>query len=116
MRVARVLLPLGAFLSLASFVQGQGLPPVPFPPQNPLTEQKRVLGKLLFWDEQLSSDNTVACGTCHQGAGGGSDPRPSRPGYVGNPGPDNMRGTSDDRPGATGIALCQEDPNGGTPT
>ncbi len=26
---------------------------------------KRVLGKILFWDEQLSSDDTVACGTCH---------------------------------------------------
>ena len=31
---------------------------MPFPPQNPLTEPKRVLGKILFWEEQLSSDDT----------------------------------------------------------
>ncbi|HWN37344.1 MAG TPA: di-heme enzyme, partial [Gammaproteobacteria bacterium] len=40
-----------------------GLPPVPVPAENPITEPKRVLGKILFWDEQLSSDGTVACGT-----------------------------------------------------
>jgi cytochrome c peroxidase len=39
------------------------LPPVPIPAENPITEPKRVLGKILFWDEQLSSDDTVACGT-----------------------------------------------------
>ena len=44
---------------------GGTLPPVPVPPENPITEAKRVLGKILFWDEQLSSDNTMACGTCH---------------------------------------------------
>ena len=27
------------------------LPPVPIPPENPITEAKRVLGKALFWDE-----------------------------------------------------------------
>jgi len=54
------------------------LPPVPVPPENPITEAKRVLGKLLFWDEQLSSDNTMACGTCHRPAAGGADPRVGR--------------------------------------
>ena len=29
------------------------LPPVPVPAENPITEPKRVLGKILFWDEQL---------------------------------------------------------------
>ncbi len=51
------------------------LPPVPVPAENPITEEKRVLGKILFWDEQLSSDDTVACGTCHRPAVGGGDPR-----------------------------------------
>ena len=36
------------------------------------------LGKALFWDEQLSSDNTMACGTCHFPESGGIDPRPGR--------------------------------------
>jgi len=51
------------------------LPPVPVPQENPITEEKRVLGKILFWDEQMSSDDTVACGTCHRPASGGADPR-----------------------------------------
>jgi cytochrome c peroxidase len=54
------------------------VPPVPVPAENPITEPKRVLGKVLFWDEQLSSDDTVACGTCHLPAHGGSDPRTGR--------------------------------------
>ena len=72
------------------------LPPVPVPDENPLTEEKRVLGKILFWDEQLSSDNTVACGTCHMPAAGGVDPRSGR-----HPGTDP--GTIDDVRGSPGI-------------
>lgn len=76
------------------------LPPVPFPVENPLTEQKRVLGKILFWDEQLSSDNTIACGSCHVPDDGGADPR------VGvNPGPDSTPNTPDDIIGSPGVAL-----------
>lgn len=52
-----------------------GLPDPPAPPENPITEEKRVLGKMLFWDEQLSADSTVTCGTCHIPAAGGIDPR-----------------------------------------
>ncbi|MFT4538865.1 MAG: hypothetical protein ACI841_003958 [Planctomycetota bacterium] len=33
------------------------LGPPPEPAQNPTTEAKRILGKALFWDEQLSSDD-----------------------------------------------------------
>lgn len=72
-------------------------PPVPFPPQNPLTEQKRVLGKILFWDEQLSSDNTVACGTCHRAEVGGADVRNLR-----QPGIDTILNTPDDGFGSPG--------------
>jgi len=73
------------------------LPPVPVPAENPLTEPKRVLGKMLFWDEQLSSDGSIACGTCHRPAQGGADPRVGR-----NPGVD--KGTIDDVLGSPGIA------------
>jgi cytochrome c peroxidase len=72
------------------------LPPVPVPAENPITEPKRVLGKILFWDEQLSSDGTVACGTCHRPAVGGADPRAAR-----HPGVD--KGTIDDVHGSPGI-------------
>jgi cytochrome c peroxidase len=67
------------------------LPPVPTPQENPLSEPKRVLGKILFWDEQLSFDNTVACGTCHQPRYGGTDGR-----HAVSPGHDGVLGTSDD--------------------
>lgn len=72
------------------------LPAVPVPPENPITEGKRVLGKILFWDEQLSSDDTVACGTCHLPSAGGADPRAAvHPGAV--------PGTVDDVAGSPGI-------------
>ena len=72
------------------------LPPVPAPPENPLTEEKRILGKILFWDEQLSSDDTVACGTCHRPAAGGADPRSGLH-------PGREAGSFDDVAGSPGI-------------
>ncbi len=74
------------------------LPAVPVPPENPITEAKRVLGKALFWDVQLSSDNTVACGSCHMPAAGLADPAP-RP----HPGADGTWGTADDAVGSPGV-------------
>jgi cytochrome c peroxidase len=62
-------------LPFVATAAAQQLLPPPVPNKNPITEEKRILGKLLFWDEQLSSDNTMACGTCHQSSAGGSDPR-----------------------------------------
>ncbi len=78
-------------------------PVVPFPPENPITEPKRVLGKILFWDEQLSSDNTVACGTCHKPSRGGSDPRRGV-----HPGLDLTFGTPDDVFGSRGVVRMDE--------
>lgn len=40
-----------------------------------LRDQIAQLGKTLFWEEQVSSDNTVSCGTCHMPAAGGTDNR-----------------------------------------
>lgn len=34
--------------------------------KNPLTEQGIELGRQLFYDERLSKDETVSCGSCHQ--------------------------------------------------
>ena len=35
------------------------------PAGNPLTEEAVQLGRRLFYDKQLSGDNTVSCSTCH---------------------------------------------------
>ncbi len=78
-------------------VPAQLLPP-PVPPENPITETKRILGKVLFWDEQLSSDGTIACGTCHQPLAGSADPRTGV-----HPGPDESFGTLDDIIGSPGV-------------
>jgi len=74
------------------------LPPVPVPPANPITEAKRVLGKILFWDEQLSSDNTTACGTCHRPDFGGADALIGR-----HPGLDGIPNSPDDILASLGV-------------
>jgi cytochrome c peroxidase len=79
------------------------LPPPPVPPQNPITEPKRVLGKMLFWEEQLSSNNTVSCGTCHQPFRAASDFRPAV-----HPGLDENFNTPDDVFGSFGVARIDE--------
>ncbi len=80
------------------------VPPPPVPPGNPITTSKANLGKVLFWDEQLSSTRTVACGTCHIPSAGGSDPRTRTAGAASvNPGQDGVFGTSDDVAGSLGV-------------
>jgi cytochrome c peroxidase len=79
-------------------------PPVVAPPGNPITPAKASLGQALFWDEQLSSARTVACGTCHIPAAGGSDPRSAAPGPLAqHPGFDGLFGTDDDLQGSPGV-------------
>jgi len=81
----------------------QQLPPVPVPPENPITEEKRILGKILFWDEQLSTSNVVSCGTCHQPHVAGTDPRFGR-----NPGLDGVLFTDDDAIGSPGVVASND--------
>jgi len=80
------------------------LPPIIVPTENPITEPKRVLGKILFWDEQLSSDNTRACGSCHVTELAGTEPDP-----VPHPGPDGAFGTGDDMFTSRGIIRARRD-------
>lgn len=42
-----------------------GLQPVPWPKDNPYTPEKAELGRLLYFDKRLSSNETVSCATCH---------------------------------------------------
>ena len=37
----------------------------PFPINNPQTDEKIELGKMLFFDRRLSGDGTMSCATCH---------------------------------------------------
>jgi cytochrome c peroxidase len=75
---------------------------VPVPAENPITEPKRVLGMILFWDVLIWCVGSVACGTCHRPAAGGGDPRAGR-----HPGID--KGTIDDVMGSPGIVALDRD-------
>ena len=74
-------------------------PQVAFPPGNPSTPEKIELGRALFFEEQLSTDDTMACATCHLPATGGADPRAGAPA----PGVDGILGTLDDEFGSPGM-------------
>lgn len=45
-----------------------GLPIVNFPENNPPTAEAIALGRKLFYDPQLSADNTISCSSCHNPA------------------------------------------------
>ena len=78
--------------------------PAPSPPQNPFSPEKALLGKALFWDEQLSSTGMTACGTCHILEAGGADPRSrTEPVASTHPGIDGVFGTIDDIRGSQGV-------------
>lgn len=47
--------------------------PPPIPPENPMTVAKFQLGKRLYFDNVISSNNTVACATCHNPVRGFTD-------------------------------------------
>ncbi|EQA38034.1 di-heme enzyme, MXAN_0977 family [Leptospira inadai serovar Lyme str. 10] len=43
-----------------------GFPTPKVPVENPMSEEKVTLGRLLFFDKRLSANNTQSCGSCHQ--------------------------------------------------
>lgn len=49
---------------------------VPVPENNPMTDKKVELGKILYFDPKLSGDNDRSCATCHLPALGWSDGLP----------------------------------------
>jgi len=58
------------------FLSNGLLPPVPVPFDNPQTDAKIRLGKQLYFDPRLSSDNTVSCAKCHDPRCGWADTTP----------------------------------------
>lgn len=49
----------------SQFAVPNGLPPIEWPADNPYSNVKATLGKLLFFDPRLSSDGTISCASCH---------------------------------------------------
>lgn len=75
--------------ALLSAEPDQGLPPVPVPDDNPVTEAKIELGRELFRDARLSRDGTVSCATCHVPDKAFTDGRPVAIGINGKKGTRN---------------------------
>jgi len=62
--------------SMPALANWQALPEVaPAPEDNPTTEAKVTLGKMLFMDPRFSSTGTVSCNSCHNVMEGGDDSR-----------------------------------------
>ncbi|MCU0862984.1 MAG: hypothetical protein MUC36_04250 [Planctomycetes bacterium] len=94
-------LPLIVVCLLSSACVAQSiLPPPPVPPGNPMAPDKVLLGKILFWEEQLSSSRSIACGSCHLPGNGGTDPRAATSLH---PGLDGVFGSADDVHGSPGV-------------
>jgi cytochrome c peroxidase len=53
------------------------------PPTNAITDAGATLGRVLFYDQRLSINNTTSCASCHQQARGFSDPRALSVGFAG---------------------------------
>ncbi len=67
--------------------QWQALPETaPAPADNPTTEAKVTLGKMLYFDTRFSSTGTVSCFSCHNVMEGGDDHRPTSIGVHGQVG------------------------------
>ena len=59
------------------------LPQTPVPSDNPLTDEKVLLGKMLFFDDRLSGDLGTSCASCHDPRMGWGDGNALSRGYAG---------------------------------
>lgn len=89
-----LLLAAGAFSGLIAVLVGAAhgqrqpaplaaLPPMPVPPDQPLTPDRVKLGELLFFDPRLSGDGSIGCVDCHDPKKGWGDGNPLSRGYPG---------------------------------
>lgn len=53
------------------------------PDDNPLTDHGATLGRVLFYDRQLSGNSSISCASCHQQQAGFSDPDQFSVGFQG---------------------------------
>ena len=63
-----------------------GLPAIEWPKDNPYSPAKAQLGRLLYFDTRLSSDDTVSCATCHDPSMAFTDNAPVSTGIGGQKG------------------------------
>ena len=76
MRQISVVLVASLFAAQAGATDWQALPETaPAPADNPITEAKVELGKMLYMDPRFSSTGTVSCNSCHNVMEGGDDSR-----------------------------------------
>jgi cytochrome c peroxidase len=67
-----------------------GTLPDTFPSEdNPITEEKVKLGRMLYYDKRFSKDNSISCNSCHMLDEYGVDRRPTSPGHDDTRGPRN---------------------------
>lgn len=50
---------------------------IPFPEENPYSDAKAELGKMLFFDPRLSRENNLTCGSCHNPSFAWEDAQPT---------------------------------------
>lgn len=67
------------------------------PASDPTTDAGATLGRVLFYDKRLSTNQTISCSSCHQQARAFSDPRQFSVGYNGSNGTRNAMGLSNGR-------------------
>jgi cytochrome c peroxidase len=60
-----------------------GFPTPKVPDDNPMSQEKVELGRLLFYDVRVSGNQTQACGSCHQHERAFTDGRPQAVGSTG---------------------------------
>ena len=82
----------GKLAEAAKTIQGEYKLKIPFgleesavviPADNPLTNEKVELGRLLFFDKRLSKNNTIACASCHMAQSAFTDGKPVSTGIHG---------------------------------
>ncbi len=61
----------------------RGFPEPRVPADNPMSDAKVALGRLLFYDRRLSGNETFSCGNCHQQSRAFADPLPRGVGSTG---------------------------------
>ncbi len=66
-----------------------GLPPVPVPADNPVTAETVALGRKLFYDRKLSTNDLLSCASCHNPQFGFSDGQKVSTGVEGKTGTRN---------------------------
>jgi len=67
------------------------------PSTNVTTDPGSTLGRVLFYDKRLSTNQTISCASCHQQKSGFSDPRRFSVGWDGSTGSRNAMGLSNAR-------------------